>query len=129
MEGFMKSAEKASMSRDGAQSLRQLMTEYEDVFRRKLGADPLANVRSHFYQAARRCRTRVYVISQVLSAAAEVYSAPCDNPCRAVCWPIGDPIRYIVTRANTSKTDQSGPSDVPPESDLTSLNPTIAHTK
>jgi hypothetical protein len=33
------------MSRDGIQSLRQLVTEYGDVFRIKLGADPPANVK------------------------------------------------------------------------------------
>jgi hypothetical protein len=33
------------MSLDGAQSLRQLMTKYKDVFRLKLGADPPANVK------------------------------------------------------------------------------------
>jgi hypothetical protein len=33
------------MSRDGAQSLRQLMTECKDVFRLKLGAEPPANVK------------------------------------------------------------------------------------
>jgi hypothetical protein len=32
------------MSRDGAQSLRQLVTVCKDVFRLKLGADPPANV-------------------------------------------------------------------------------------
>jgi hypothetical protein len=32
------------MSRDGVQSLRQLETECNDVFRLKLGADPPANV-------------------------------------------------------------------------------------
>jgi hypothetical protein len=31
------------MSRDGEQSLRQLVTECKDVFRLKLGADPPAN--------------------------------------------------------------------------------------
>jgi hypothetical protein len=33
------------MSWDGAQSLRQLVTECKDVFRLKLGADPPANVK------------------------------------------------------------------------------------
>jgi Reverse transcriptase (RNA-dependent DNA polymerase) len=33
------------MSRDGVQSLRQLVTECKDVFRLKLGADPPANVK------------------------------------------------------------------------------------
>jgi hypothetical protein len=33
------------MSRDGVQSLRKLMTEYVDVFRLKMCADPSANVK------------------------------------------------------------------------------------
>jgi hypothetical protein len=33
------------MSRDGVQSLRQLVTECKDVFRLKLGADPPATVK------------------------------------------------------------------------------------
>jgi hypothetical protein len=33
------------MSRDGVQSLRQLVTECKNVFRLKLGADPPANVK------------------------------------------------------------------------------------
>jgi hypothetical protein len=33
------SAEQAGMSRDGVQSLRKLITEYEDDFKLKLGAD------------------------------------------------------------------------------------------
>jgi hypothetical protein len=33
------------MSRDGVQSLRQLLTECKDVFMLKLGADPPANVK------------------------------------------------------------------------------------
>jgi hypothetical protein len=41
----MTRAEKAGMSRDGVQSLRQLVTECKDVFRLKLGADPPANVK------------------------------------------------------------------------------------
>jgi hypothetical protein len=45
IEGLLTSAEKAVMSRDGAQSLRQLETECKDVFRLKLGADPPANVK------------------------------------------------------------------------------------
>jgi hypothetical protein len=45
IEGFLTSAEQADMSRDGVQSLRQLVTEYKDVFRLKLGADPPANVK------------------------------------------------------------------------------------
>jgi hypothetical protein len=48
------------VSRDGAQSLRQLVTECKDVFRLKLGADP----ESFCHQAARRCRTRANVSSQ-----------------------------------------------------------------
>jgi hypothetical protein len=45
IEGLITSAEKAGMSRDGVQSLRQLVTERKDVFRLKLGADPPANVK------------------------------------------------------------------------------------
>jgi hypothetical protein len=45
IEGLITSAEKAGMSRDGAQSLRQLVTKCKDVFRLKLGADRPANVK------------------------------------------------------------------------------------
>jgi hypothetical protein len=45
IEGLLTSAEQAGMSRDGVQSLRQLVTECKDVFRLKLGADPPANVK------------------------------------------------------------------------------------
>jgi hypothetical protein len=45
IEGLITSAEKAGMSRDGEQSLRQLVTECKDIFRLKLGADPPANVK------------------------------------------------------------------------------------
>jgi hypothetical protein len=45
IEGFITSAAQAGMSRDDAQSLRQLMTECKDAFRLKLGADPPANVK------------------------------------------------------------------------------------
>jgi hypothetical protein len=45
IEGLVTSAERAGMSRDGVQSLRQLVTERKDVFRLKPGADPLANVK------------------------------------------------------------------------------------
>jgi hypothetical protein len=45
IEGFLTSAEQEGMSRDGVQSLRQLVIEYKDVFRLKLGADPPANVK------------------------------------------------------------------------------------
>jgi hypothetical protein len=45
IEGLLTSAEQTSMSRDGVQSLRQLVTEFKDVFRLKLGADPPANVK------------------------------------------------------------------------------------
>jgi hypothetical protein len=45
IEGLITSAEQAGMSRDGVQSLRQLVTECKDVFRLKLGADPPANVK------------------------------------------------------------------------------------
>jgi hypothetical protein len=43
IEGLLTSAEQAGMYLDGAQSLRQLVTECKDVFRLKLGADPPAN--------------------------------------------------------------------------------------
>jgi hypothetical protein len=45
IKGFVTSAEKAGISLDGVQSLRQLVTECKDVFRLKLGADPPANVK------------------------------------------------------------------------------------
>jgi hypothetical protein len=45
IEGFITSAEQAGMSRDGVQSLRQLVTECKDVFKLKLGAYPPANVK------------------------------------------------------------------------------------
>jgi hypothetical protein len=45
IEGLLTSAEQAGMSRDGVQSLRQLVTGCKDVFRLKLGADPPANVK------------------------------------------------------------------------------------
>jgi hypothetical protein len=44
IESFLTSAEQAGMSRDGIQSLRQLVTECKEIFRLKLGADPLVNV-------------------------------------------------------------------------------------
>jgi hypothetical protein len=44
IEGLITSAEKAGISRDGVQSLRQLATECKDGVRLKLGADPPANV-------------------------------------------------------------------------------------
>jgi hypothetical protein len=45
IEGLLTSAEQAGMPLDGAQILRQLVTECKDVFRLKLGADPPANVK------------------------------------------------------------------------------------
>jgi hypothetical protein len=45
IEGLLTIAEKAGMSRNGVQSLRQLVTECKDVFRLKLGADTPANVK------------------------------------------------------------------------------------
>jgi hypothetical protein len=45
IECFITSTEQAGMSLDGVQSLRQLVTECKDVFRLKLGADPLVNVK------------------------------------------------------------------------------------
>jgi hypothetical protein len=43
IEGLLTSAEQAGMSRDGVQSLRQLVTECKDAFRLKLrdGAEPV----------------------------------------------------------------------------------------
>jgi hypothetical protein len=38
-------AEQAGMSLDGVQSFRQLVTEFKDVFRLKLGADPPGNLK------------------------------------------------------------------------------------
>jgi hypothetical protein len=45
IEGMITSAEQAGMSRDGVQSLRQLVTECKDVYRLKLGAEPPASVK------------------------------------------------------------------------------------
>jgi hypothetical protein len=45
IEGSITSSEQAGMSRNGVQSLRQLVTECKDVFRLKLGTDPPANVK------------------------------------------------------------------------------------
>jgi hypothetical protein len=45
VEGLVTSAEQAGISRDGVQSLRQLVIECKDVFRLKPGADPPANVK------------------------------------------------------------------------------------
>jgi hypothetical protein len=43
IEGLLTSAEQAGMSRNGVQSLRQLVTECKDGFKLNLGADPPAN--------------------------------------------------------------------------------------
>jgi hypothetical protein len=45
IDGSITSAEQAGMSRDGVQSLRQLVIECNNVFRLNLGADPPANVK------------------------------------------------------------------------------------
>jgi hypothetical protein len=45
VEGFITSTEKAGISRDGVQSLRQMVTECKDVFGLNLGADPPTNVK------------------------------------------------------------------------------------
>jgi hypothetical protein len=45
IEGLLTSAEQAVMSRDSVQSLRQLVTKCNEVFRLKLGADPPANMK------------------------------------------------------------------------------------
>jgi hypothetical protein len=44
IEGLVTSADQAGLSRDGLQSLRQLLIECKDIFRLKLGADHPANV-------------------------------------------------------------------------------------
>jgi hypothetical protein len=48
VEGLVTSAENSGMPRDGVQSLRNLMIEYEDVFRLNLGEDTPANVKALF---------------------------------------------------------------------------------
>jgi hypothetical protein len=48
IEVLITSTKQAGMSRDGAQSSRQLVTESKDVFRLKLGADPSADVKPLF---------------------------------------------------------------------------------
>jgi hypothetical protein len=45
IEGFITRTEQAGMSRDGVQSLRQLVTECKDVFKLKFGADTPSNVK------------------------------------------------------------------------------------
>jgi hypothetical protein len=45
IEGLLTNSDQADMSRDGVQSLRQLVTECKNVFRRKLDVDPPANVK------------------------------------------------------------------------------------
>jgi hypothetical protein len=45
IKGLTTSAEQSGISRNGVQSLRQLVTQCKDVFRLKLGADPPANVK------------------------------------------------------------------------------------
>jgi hypothetical protein len=45
IESLVTGSEQAVMSRDGVQSLRQLVTECNDVFRIKLGADPPEHVK------------------------------------------------------------------------------------
>jgi hypothetical protein len=46
IEGLLTSTEQPGMSTDGVQSLRQLVTEWKDVFRLKLSADPPTNVKA-----------------------------------------------------------------------------------
>jgi hypothetical protein len=48
IEGLVTSAVQAGTSRDGVQCLRKLVTEYKDVYRLKLVADPPANVKPLF---------------------------------------------------------------------------------
>jgi hypothetical protein len=69
IEGFLTSAEQASMSRDGVQSIRQLVKGRVQAEARRR---PSCECESPCHQAARRCRTRADVSSQVRSAAAEV---------------------------------------------------------
>jgi hypothetical protein len=45
MQSLIQKAEKAGMSAEGVSTLRNLVAEYEDVFRLKLGADPPADVK------------------------------------------------------------------------------------
>jgi hypothetical protein len=45
IKGLITSAEQTDMLLYGVQSLRQFVTEYKDVFRLKLGADPPANLK------------------------------------------------------------------------------------
>jgi hypothetical protein len=63
IEAFITSAEQVGMTLDLVQSLRQLVTECKDVFSE-----------APCHKAARRCRTRADVSSQVRSAAAEVHA-------------------------------------------------------
>jgi hypothetical protein len=74
IKGFITSTEQAGMAWDGVQSLRQLITECKDVFSLMLGSDPPASVKPRFIKAARRCRNRADVSSQVRPVAAEVYT-------------------------------------------------------
>jgi hypothetical protein len=74
IEGLITSAEQAGMSRDGVQSLRQLVTECSDVFEAQAWRRPSCECEAPCHQAVRRCRTRADVSSQVRSAAAEVHA-------------------------------------------------------
>jgi hypothetical protein len=74
IEGLLTSAEQAGMSRDGIQSLRQLVIECKDIFQAQAWRRPSCECESSCHQAARRCSTRANVSSQVRSATAEVYA-------------------------------------------------------
>jgi hypothetical protein len=71
IEGVITSAEQAGMSRDGVQILRQLVTEGR--FQAQAWRGPSCECEVPCHQAARRCRTRADVSSQVRSAVGEVY--------------------------------------------------------
>jgi hypothetical protein len=83
IEGMITSAERAGMSKDGAQSLRLLVSECKDIFRldrvqghfqAQAGRRPSCKYEASCHQGARRCRTRANVSSQVRTAAVEVYA-------------------------------------------------------
>jgi hypothetical protein len=57
IEGLVTGAEKEGVSRDGVQSLWQLVTECKDVFRLNLGADTPANVKPLFIKLRKGAET------------------------------------------------------------------------
>jgi hypothetical protein len=62
------------MSRDGVQSLRQLVTEFKDVVRPKLGADPPANVKPLVIKLRDGAEPVRMSARKIRSAAAEVHA-------------------------------------------------------